>query len=271
MRPTASSKLLAVIGDPVAHSLSPVMQNAAIATMGLDAVYVAIRADDGALPHIARAFEAIGLAGNVTVPHKVAMARLLIRLTGLAKELGAVNTFWSEGGRLIGDNTDVRGVMDAVAEIDGEGPWLVIGTGGSARAVAAAARELGEALVIRSRTRDRAESFASWAQDLGVDDACSDDGRPVSTVINTTPLGLSGADRFPLPESRLEGANAALDLVYAAGETSWIRACRERGLRAADGRSVLVAQGARAFERFFPGVTAPREAMAAAVHRALEP
>jgi shikimate dehydrogenase len=267
---TATTRILAVVGDPIAHSLSPAMQNAAIAALGLDAVYVAIPADAAALPHVVRAFEAVGIAGNVTVPHKVAVAQLLIRLTPRAKELQAVNTFWPEGGRLVGDNTDVAGLLDALDPLGGDGPWLLVGTGGAARAVAAGARERGVTLLVRSRDDDRARTFAGWARDLGVD-ARPDDGVPIGTAINATPLGLEPNDPAPVPPARLNGCRAALDLVYAPGETTWVRSCRRRGLRAADGRTMLVAQGARAFERFFPDVEAPREIMTAAVERALRP
>lgn len=269
MRIGATSRLLAVVGDPVAHSLSPVMHNAAIAACGLDAVYVAVRADAAQMPHLLRGFEAVGIAGNVTVPHKVAVAELLIRLTPTAKQLGAVNTFWPEGGRLVGDNTDVEGVLGALDALAAEGPWVVAGTGGGARAVAAAARERGVALLVRSRDPDRARDFALWARDLGVPETHTDDGRTILTAINATPLGLGPADPLPLPSERLNGCRAALDLVYAPGATRWVRECRKRGLHAADGRTMLVAQGAAAFERFFPGTAAPREVMAAAVERAL--
>ena len=117
------------------------MYNAAFTALGLDAVYVAIHTSSSALPHTLRAFEALGIAGNVTIPHKVAVASLLIRLTPLAKELEAVNVFWREGDRLVGDNTDVQGIVDTLDLIGSQGPWIVNGTGGSARAVAAAARE----------------------------------------------------------------------------------------------------------------------------------
>ncbi len=265
---SATSRLLVVLGDPVAHSLSPAMQNAAINAVGLDAVYLALHVEAGALPHVIRAFEAVGVAGNATVPHKMAIAQLLIRLTPLAKELEAANTFWPDGGRLVGDNTDVAGTLDALERLDAEGPWLLLGTGGAARAVAAAARERGIPLLVRSRSPDRAQTFCQWAQGLGVE-ARVDDGAAVATVINATPLGLAPGDPVPVPDERMAGARAALDLVYAPGETVWIRRWRERGLRAADGRTMLVAQGARAFERFFPDETAPREIMAAAVNRAL--
>lgn len=260
-----------LIGDPVDHSLSPIMQNAAITALGLDAVYVAIRTDFGAVPHMVQAFEAAGIAGNVTVPHKIEVARLFIRVTSLAKELGAVNTFWPEGGRLIGDNTDVHGVLGAVERIEGEGPWLLVGTGGSARAVAAAARERDVSLIVRSRREDRARDFTAWARELGVTEAVPDDGRTVGTVINATPLGLCPDDPPPVSADRLDGCRAALDLVYAPGDTRWVRSCRERGMVATDGRAMLVAQGAKAFERFFPESTAPVDVMTAAVERALTP
>jgi shikimate dehydrogenase len=244
------------------------MHNAAIHALGLDAVYVAIPVDHAALPHVIRAFEAVGIGGNITVPHKVSVAQLLIRLTPVAKELGAVNTFWAEAGRLVGDNTDVAGALEALAALHAPGPWLVLGTGGAARSLAAAARARGVTLLVASRDPARAREFVAWAVELGVD-ALPDDGRTAGTVINSTPLGLKAGDPPPCPAARLEGCEAALDLVYAAGETPWVRDCRRVGLRAADGRLMLVAQGAHAFERFFPGTTAPREVMAAAVNRAL--
>jgi shikimate dehydrogenase len=257
-----------LIGDPVDHSLSPVMHNAAIAALGLDAVYIALKVDKSALPHVLRALEALGVAGNVTVPHKVSVASLLIRVTSLAKELGAVNTFWPEGGRLVGDNTDVRGLMDAVVPLDPEGPWLVMGAGGAARAVAIAAREIGVPLFVKSRDRERAADFAAWASDAAVD--CRvDDGSRVGTALNATPLGLRSGDGLPISEERLQGCKVAFDLVYAEGGTSWSRRCKELGMRAADGRAMLVSQGGHAFQRFFPNDTAPLEVMVAAVNREL--
>lgn len=267
-RVLATSRVLVVVGDPVRQSLSPAMHNAAIAALGLDAVYIPIRADAVALPHVIKAFEAVGIPGNVTVPHKLAVAQLLIRLTAAAQELGAVNTFFPEGGRLVGDNTDVAGLLDALDRLEPQSPWLVVGTGGSARAVAAAARERSARLLVRSRDPARATTFAAWAREIGVD-AQPDDGQSAATAINATPLGLKPGDPPPIPADRLDGCRAAFDLVYAPSETAWVRACRARGLKAADGRAMLVAQGAYAFERFFPGVAAPREIMAAAVRQAL--
>ncbi|MBI3982739.1 MAG: shikimate dehydrogenase [Gemmatimonadetes bacterium] len=269
-RITGSSRLLVVLGDPVRHSVSPAMHNAAIRALGLDAVYVPLQVETVALAHVIRGLEAVGVAGNVTVPHKLAAAQLLIRLTGIAKSLGAVNTFWAEGGRLVGDNTDVPGLLDVLATLGSGDVWLVAGTGGAARAVAGAAKERSALLLVRSRETPRAAAFAAWAREIGVH-ALPDDGRPVGIAINATPVGLKADDGAPIPDSRLDGIPAALDLVYAPGETPWTRSCRARGLRAADGRRLLVAQGAHAFERFFPDHRAPREVMAAAVEAALRP
>jgi shikimate dehydrogenase len=261
---------LAVIGHPISHSLSPAMFNAAFSALGLDAVYVAVDTTPAALPHLLRAFESVGTAGNVTIPHKVQTAELLIRKTELAAELDAVNTFWPDGDRLIGDNTDMAGVLDALTTLDAEGPWLVAGTGGSARAVAAAARAAGTTLLVQSRRPQRATDFVKWATNLDID-AHVDDGRSVSTVINATPLGLEPDDPAPFAGERVRGCRTALDLVYARGETPWCREMRSQGIRAGDGRLVLVGQGTRAFLRFFPNAKPPRAIMSAAVERALAP
>ncbi len=264
-----TTRVIAVIGDPISHSLSPAMHNAAIGALGLDAVYVPVRVPPMGLAHVLRGFEVAGIAGNVTVPHKVGAAGLIVRLTELAKQLEAVNTFWPDGDRLCGDNTDVFGVTDALDRLDAAGPWLVIGTGGSARAVAAAARDAGVALVVRSRDRLRASDFVTWCERLDVR-ASVDAGESVATVVNTSPVGLKEDDGYPVPIERLDGCSVALDLVYAPGETTWCRACRARGWRVSDGRTVLVSQGMRAFSRFFPDVHPPREIMRSAVERHLE-
>jgi len=270
LRVRGSSRVLAVLGDPVAHSLSPEMQNAAMAALGLDAVYVAIRVPPAALGTLLPACATMGIAGNVTVPHKALAVPHIAHLSPLAEALGAVNTFWPENGSLHGDNTDVAGLEEVVGRLEAPAPWLLLGTGGSARAVAAVAGQLGVALLVRSRAAERARAFCEWARALTPAPlAIADDGRTAGTVINATPVGLAPDDGLPITRERIAGARVALDLVYRPGETAWVRACRAAGLVAVDGRDVLIAQGAHAFERFFPGRRAPREIMRAAVRRAL--
>src|SRR5256712_8277998 len=135
---SASTRLLGVIGDPIAHSLSPTMYNAAFRALGLDAVYVALPTPAAALSSLLSALAGIGAAGNVTVPHKEAVERCCARKTDLCARVGACNTFWTEQGQLVGDNTDVAGVLSALRALggDGAGRWPVRGPGGSARSAA---------------------------------------------------------------------------------------------------------------------------------------
>lgn len=270
LRVRGTSRVLAVLGDPVAHSISPEMQNAAIAALGLNAVYVSLRVPAAMLASTLDACAALGIAGNLTVPHKAAAVDRIGAPSPLARRLGAVNTFWPDGAVLHGDNTDVLGLADVLATLEAPGPWLLCGTGGSARAVTAAAAGAGVEVLVRSRAPERGAAFVAWARDSEPSLAVRpDDGTTVGTVINATPLGLDPADPPPVLRDRLAGARVALDLVYRPGETAWVRACRAAGLTAADGRELLLAQGAHAFERFFPGQRAPREIMRAAIRRAL--
>lgn len=269
-RISGATRVLAVVGDPVAHSLSPNMFNAAVTALGLDAAYVAVRATASALPHVLRGFEAAGISGNVTLPHKVAAAGLIVRLSPRAAELGAVNTFWTHDGRLMGDNTDVDGVRAAAQAVAASDPWVVYGTGGSARAVAAAARDLGVRLLVRSRQPARAADFAAWATGIGAQAAVDPgNGAGAGTIVNTTPLGLSARDPSPVPEERVANADAVIDMVYAPGGTALCRLAWRLNRRATDGRTALVGQGAEAFRRFFPDTEPPIDVMTGALNHAL--
>ena len=275
MEISAKTRLLAVIGDPVAHSLSPAMYNAAFRALGLDAVYIALRVPAASLPTFLAAQAAIGGGGNVTVPHKEAVERSVARKTDVCARVGACNTFWTEDDVLVGDNTDVYGVLAALEKLGAAAHdkerWLVVGTGGSARAVAVAAADRGAELFVQSRDAARATAFAHWASGKGIGAAANVAAGPVEVdvAINATPLGLAGHDPLPIDLNHIPGAQRALDLVYAPGETRWVHVLRERGIQAADGREMLVQQGAAALERFFPGIAAPKEVMRAAVQRAL--
>jgi shikimate dehydrogenase len=272
---SANTRLLAVIGDPAAHSLSPAMHNAAFRALGLNAVYVALRVPADALSTFLSAQAAIGGAGNVTLPHKEAVERSVARKTDVCARVGACNTFWTDAddGGLVGDNTDVVGVLASLAKIGAaahkQERWIVVGTGGSARAVAVAAADRGAELFVRSRDAARANAFAQWASTIGVAATVAGGPIEVDVAINATPLGLAGHDPLPIDVNHIPGAQRALDLVYAPGETRWVHALRERGIAAVDGREMLVQQGAAALERFFPGTVAPKEVMRAAVQRAL--
>lgn len=274
--PTARTRVTALLGDPVAHSLSPVFQNAALRAAGLDGVYVALRCDAAALPGLLLGIARAGGAGNVTVPHKEAAARTVERRTRAVERTGACNTFWLRDGEVWGDNTDVTGFAGAAGALLGAEPRgarvLLAGAGGAARAVLCALAEAGAgAVVVLNRTPGRAEALAGAFRDAGLRLSVARTpaelaGERFDLAVNSTSLGLRADDPFPLPAGGGPSFGAAMDLVYAPGETAWVRALRERGVPAADGVEMLLRQGAAAFERWW-GMPAPVDAMRAAFPR----
>jgi shikimate dehydrogenase len=262
-----NTRVFALIGDPVAHSLSPAMQNAAFRALGLRAVYVALRCGPEDVAPLIQALARAGGGGNVTVPHKEAAALAVDQRLDDAAEVGACNVFWSEHGAALGGNTDVEGLLRALEPLEPPpGPWLIVGTGGGARAAAVAAGRCGSGVAVSSRSADRAAAFERWVAERGIQPALPQDCR---LVINATPVGLRADDPLPLEPGAAPQAGAAFDMVYRTGETPWVRAMRAAGRRAADGRGMLVAQGAGALQRWFPGASAPTESMRAAVDAAL--
>jgi shikimate dehydrogenase len=262
-----STRVFALLGDPVAHSLSPAMQNAAFRALGLPAVYVPLRCSLADLPGLLHALAAAGGGGNITIPHKEAAAAAVDRCLDPVEKVGACNTFWAEDGRVLGDNTDVEGLLAALDRLETpDGPWLVAGTGGGARAAAIAATRRGVPVAVCSRSPARQQAFESWARAAGVESAPP---RAARVLINATPLGLRSGDPLPISADLAPEGEVALDMVYAPGTTPWVGAMRAKGLRAADGREMLVAQGAAALERWFPDAKAPVEIMRAAVHAIL--
>jgi len=262
-----STRVFALLGKPVAHSLSPAMHNSAFRVLGLDAVYVALEVDPGHVGEAMRLLARAGGGGNITVPHKAEAADAADLASERVTRLHACNTFWGEADRVASENTDVDGVLDALERLEAPATgWLVAGTGGGARAVVAAAASRGAAVAARSREPSRRGSFEDWIRSQGVRIA-----EPVEceVLVNATPLGLKPGDHLPLALDEAPGAMVAFDMVYAPHETSWVRQMRQSGLRAADGRTMLVAQGAAAFRKWFPAEDPPIEVMRAAVDSAL--
>ena len=264
------TRVFALLGDPVAHSLSPAMQNAAFRALGLRAVYVALRCIPPDVAPLMLALARAGGGGNVTIPHKEAAALAVSRTVDDAGEVGACNVFWSEDGEdgaVVGGNTDVEGVLRALEPLDPPtGGWLIVGTGGGARAVAVAAARRRAEVAVCSRSSERAGGFERWLADRGIPRVQAAECR---VVINATPLGLRADDPLPLEPRSAPASAVALDMVYRTGETQWVRVMRASGRRAADGRGMLVAQGAGALQRWFPGISPPTEIMRAAVDAAL--
>lgn len=265
MRIGGATRVYALLGDPVSHTMSPRMHNAAFVALGLDAVYVAIRCDAAELGSLMRTLAGNGGGGNITVPHKEAAARVLAE-AGVQVPAG-VNTFWGMHGALNGCETDSAGILAALRKLGAtDGKWCVVGTGGSALATLRAASAAGAHVAVRSRTAERAQRFMEHARAAGVPAAIPEE---CTLVINCTPLGLRDTDPMPVPVEEVPPGRLALDLVYRPGGTRWVQSLRARGIHASDGREVLLGQGIAAFERWFPDHRAPVEVMRAALRRAL--
>jgi shikimate dehydrogenase len=261
-----------LLGHPVAHSLSPRFQNAALRAAAIPLRYEALDVPPDELAGVMRALREAGAAGNVTVPHKAAIAARCDVLTETAARTGAVNAFRHDEGRLVGENTDVAGFVAFAATMIGPDPRgvcvAVLGAGGAAAAVCAAVSAWeGSRVILHARNAQRARSLAERFEGVvadvagTVEEAVAD----ADVVVNTTPVGLEG-EAVPVAVGSLPRDAAVMDLAYRAGETPWVRAARAAGHRAADGLEMLIEQGAHAFEWWF-GIPPDRDIMRRALTR----
>jgi shikimate dehydrogenase len=256
---------LVLLGNPVSHSLSPIFQNAALKAAGIPLVYEALEVREPRLRPALRDLKKVSAAGNVTIPHKVAVHDRCDHLSDLALRAGAVNTFWFESGRLHGDNTDVGG-FDAAARalLGGEptGARLVLfGAGGAAAAVLAAVEAWpGATVAIVARNAMKADALGRRFPDVArIEKSVKRALKDATLIVNATPVGQQN-DEQPIDVSLIPRSTAVMDLVYRRGGTPWVKAAREKGNRAADGLTMLLEQGALSFQRWF-GMDPDREAM----------
>jgi shikimate dehydrogenase len=276
MTVSAHTRVLALLGDPVAHSASPEIQNAAFAAAGVDGVYVAVRCEAEDLKGFMNGLSRAGGGGNITLPHKEKAASLVDVPSEAVRRTGACNTFWGVDGRVHGDNTDVDGFRRAVrsfmhGSVTGM-RVLVLGAGGAARAALLGLLDEGAGeVLLHNRTAERARAVARRIGGerarvvplvQGLDDERFD------LVVNTTRLGLEPNDPTPIDLARLARVGAAMDLVYGREQTPFVRAAEALGIRSTDGMEMLVQQGAASFERWW-GRPAPIEAMRAEIQQAL--
>ena len=267
--PTGQTSVFGILGDPVAHTLSPIIQNAALRAAGLDATYVALRVAE---KHVAPVMRTLA-GGNVTIPHKGTAAAALDRATGRVRQTRACNTFWTDGTRLLGDNTDVIGFSVALrlllADVAGA-RVLVAGAGGAARAALYALLEDGaDQVVVIARSRGRRKEISSVAgrRARRVEVVASEKkvaGEGFDLVVNATPLGIKDKDAPPLRLERLGGVRAVFDLVYRPEGTRWSRHAAAAGIPAMDGKEMLLQQAAAAFEIWWD-TDAPIKQMRAAM------
>ena len=275
MTVTASTRVLTLLGDPIGHSASPEVQNAAFEAAGVDGVYVAVRCAGGDLDGFMRGLARAGGGGNVTLPHKEKAASILDVRSDAVRRTGACNTFWGdERGKLHGDNTDVDGFRRALnvflaGSVSGV-RVLLLGAGGAARAALLGLLEEGaEEVVLCNRTTERARAVArriGGEKARVVPNMRELEGDDFDLVVNATRVGLEPGDPSPMDFHILNRAGAAMDLVYGVRATPFVRAAERLGIRATDGVEMLVQQAAASFERWW-GESAPLEAM----HAVIEP
>lgn len=259
------TSLAGVLGWPVGHSRSPVMHNAGYEALGLDWRYLPLPVAPERFEETVRALEASGYKGaNVTVPHKLAALDLADEATDAARAIGAANSLSLLDGSIAADNTDAGGFIDALGEPPASA--LVLGAGGSARAVAWALREAGTAVAVAGRTPERVRALAG---DLGVEAL----DRPAASelIVNCTTVGLDPAVTVPeaveaLGLGDIDPPPVAFDLVYREGKTPFAEWAAAGGSRVIDGLEMLVMQGARSFTAW-TGAEAPVGVMREAARR----
>ncbi|MFO7714721.1 shikimate dehydrogenase [Desulfosarcina sp.] len=265
----SNTRLYAVLGSPVSHSLSPVMHNAAFRQTGHNGVYVAFEVTD--LPGAVAAIQALNIGGcSVTLPHKVAVMELLDHVDPMARQIGAVNTIVNQAGRLGGFNSDSPGAMAALLEKTpiAHRKVAVIGAGGAARALAHGVKLNGGRLTIVNRSLENGRRLAGQ---LECDFCPLDDfsGLGCDILINTTSVGMRPhTDRMPVAHACLRPGMTVMDIVYNPLETQLLKASREAGCTVVDGVAMFVHQGAIQFERW-TGKKAPVQLMKKTVLDAL--
>lgn len=262
--------LAGVLGDPIAHSLSPKLHGHWLARLGIDGAYVPLHVRPEDLADALRLLPRLGFRGvNVTIPHKAAALVASAHVTDRARRIGAANTLTFAEDGLHADNTDAPGFLanlDAAGPWDAERPAVVLGAGGAARAIVVALQDRGVPRIrLANRTRARAEALA--AEFGGIDVAPLDDPglRDAGLVVNTTALGMAGQPPLALDLAPLPPDAVVTDIVYAPLDTPLLQAAAARGLRTVDGLGMLLHQAAPGFRRWFGAEPVVDDALRAAV------
>lgn len=268
------TRVVGVIGAPVAHSLSPAIHNAAYRALGLDWTYVALPVADGDGYAAVAALATLGFAGaNVTMPHKAAAAEACDVLSPDAAALSAVNTVVvRDDGSLLGESTDGAGFLALLDRLDVDPSGrnvLVLGAGGAARAIVLALGRTGAQVAVAARGAEAGASAAALAE--GGESWVWDDLEArfgwADIVVNATPIGMAG-EPAPIPPEAIRSGHVVIDTIYDPPETALLATARARGATTANGLAMLVGQAAVAFE-LFTGHAAPVEVMTEAVEAGL--
>lgn len=273
-QPGPQTRLAGVIGDPVRHSLSPLIHNAGFRAVDLDWVYLAFEVPAGGAADALEGMRALGLDGlSVTMPHKADVAAAVDRLSPAAEALGAVNTVVRQGSALVGENTDGEGFVNALRIDEGVDVaglrCLVLGAGGAARAVIRALADAGAAEVVVAARRPEAAAAAAALGGSIARVGTPEEADGAQLVVNATPVGMGEVSELrppdlPVDPGRLGAGQVVADLIYHPLVTPLLAEARNRGAVAVNGVGMLLHQAAIAF-RLWTGEEAPLAAMSAAV------
>ncbi|CAE6504427.1 MAG: shikimate dehydrogenase [Candidatus Nitrosotenuis sp.] len=264
------TKTYAVIGDPIDHSLSPSIHNAAFRALGMDCTYIAYRIPRGELREGIDSLRQIKIAGfNVTIPHKVEMIKYLEEASEECKVIGATNTVSNEDGKLVGYNTDMDGFLEPIKKrsipISGASV-LLLGAGGAARAIVAGfAKEGAGKIMIANRTQQRGQELARFASGLGLDVECTTleqagkDAGKYRFIVNATAVGLRG-EPSPISTKTIGPECIVYDIIYMPMNTDLIAQSKKNSATVIYGYEMLLGQAAIAFE-IWHKTKAPYDAM----------
>ncbi|MEM3402961.1 MAG: shikimate dehydrogenase [Nitrososphaeria archaeon] len=281
---TLNKKVCCVIGDPIEHTLSPLIHNRAFQDLGLDFVYVAFRVKKEALRKAVDGMRAFDIRGmNVTIPHKVEVVSLLDTVEDVAKDIGAVNTIVNDNGRLIGYNTDADAAIKTLScsdMIPRNKIVVILGAGGVTRAIAySIAKEKPDHIVILNRTREKAVELAEYilrktgtpvmANQLDYE-SLARELKKADLVINCTPVGMApNIDQSPIPKKLLRKEITVMDTVYNPLETRLLKDARDACSITISGLDMFIHQAALAFEKW-TGRKAPLKVMREAAVQVLK-
>ena len=258
-----------VIGNPVRHSLSPAMHNAAFREKGINAAYLAFEPVD--LQDCIKGCRSMGIKGlSVTIPFKSDIIPLLDEVDDFALGIGAVNTVVNAGNRLKGYNTDAAGAMRALEEKTdvSDRRAVIIGAGGAARGIGYILQQRGLEVIIANRSVDRGMDLS---RSLGCEFIQLDKLPEVRAdiLINTTPAGMyPNVDISPVPEKAFKEGQVVMDIIYTPYKTRFLAMAEDRGCQTINGLSMFIYQGAEQF-RLWTGIEAPLDIMTEAVKKAL--
>ncbi len=264
------TKTFAVIGDPIDHSLSPNIHNAAFKALGMDCIYIAYRVPRGELKEGIESLRQIKISGfNVTIPHKMEVMKYLDKASEECKTIGAANTVTNEDGKFVGYNTDMDGFLEPIRKrniaIKGE-DVLLLGAGGAARAIVAGfAKEKARKITIANRTKEKGQELAKFAASLGAEsdemtlDGAGQNAGKYKFIVNATSVGLKN-EPSPISTNAINSQSIVYDIIYMPMNTDFITQSKKNSATVIYGYEMLLGQACLAFE-IWHKVKAPYDAM----------